>query len=155
METDKAHYIFSRSKEERLFVNYGDKVAILGIGAAAAAQILFNPGAGIPAIRWVYVLLFILVVSAIMKITFRRFAHRISVDREEGVIVFDLLRGAGSVKAEIRTLKAIEIGFHISFVMNGRRLFYNGVTNKDLVALLETLRAIEWRRRGRWIYRHW
>jgi hypothetical protein len=155
VETEKTHYIFSRPNGERLFVNYGDKAGILATSALAAVQIFFYPAAGIPTIRWLYALLFMFVMSAIMKITFRRFAHRIGVDREDGVIVFDLLRGAGNVKAEIHALKAIEIGFHISFVIGRRRLFYNGVTDKELIALLGTLKPIEWRRRGRWIYRHW
>ena len=148
-------YIFSRPRAERVFVNYGDKIGILGISTTAAAQILFYPGADIPPIRWLYVLLFMFVLAAIMKITFRRFAHRISVDREEGVIIFELLRDAGTLKAEIEKLEAIQLGFYVSFVISGKRLFYNGVTNKELVTLLETLKPIQWRRRGRWIYRHW
>ncbi len=155
METGKTHYIFSRPSEERLFVNYGDKIGILGMSAVAAVQIFLYPGAGIPPIRWLYVLLFMFTVSALMRITFRSFAHRITVDTQEGLIVFDMLRGAPTVKADIDKLEAIQLGFYVSFLISGKRLFYNGVTNKQLVALLEMLRPVEWRRRGRWIYKHW
>jgi hypothetical protein len=155
LQIEKKIYIFSKSKFEHYFANYADKFGILAIGATAAAQILFEPSSGVPPIYWLLVLLVMLTLSIIMQLIFRRFARKIIIDIENGKIIFELLRGAGTLEAEINGLETIQLGFYVTFFISGKRIFYNDVINKELVAFLETLKPLKWRRIGKLIYKYW
>ena len=155
MEKTDNLYIYSKPKVVPLIANYIDKAGILAVAATATTQIIFFPDANIEPIRWGYVLLILVTISLTMEFGLRIFAYKITIDTEKSIIQFELLRSAGTVKADINKINAIEIGFYISFIFDERRVLYNEVVNKELVSFLKTLKPILWRPIGRFIYKHW
>jgi hypothetical protein len=157
MESSGNRVIFSRPREEYYAIKYGGKFGVIAMILISLVQMSFFPNASIRSTTWLYAISFMVFICLLMEIVFWRFAYRISFDQESGEVTLFLYRSKKPLTANIRSINRIHINFYIAFSFERRKVFYNEVVNKELVAFLEAKLQvpITWGRFGPLIHKRW
>ncbi len=129
--------VFSRPKSERYFIDYADKVALLTIVVLYVAGII-NGIAIENAFRWFGTLPFILLMILLYDPLFRRFAYSVSVDLERNEYTFVMFRKRGSFTIKGHEVGRIYLNFFITFYLEGKKVLYLGVDDKQFLRLLKS-----------------
>ena len=101
-----------------------------------------------------------LVVICFTDILIRRFAYRIYFDLDKSEVQFFMflpLIRKKIITVKIEDIEKITLNIAITFLINGKKVCYNGVHNDELVTFLENLRPVSWKYLGRFFnkYHEW
>jgi hypothetical protein len=148
---------FYRPREEYYFIKYGGEFGLVVMIIISLIKVLFFPVDAIPPVRLVFLVLFMIFLCLVIKIIFRRFVYRMSFNTNSGEVVFLLHRDKKPIITNRKNINKIHINLYITFFFEGKKVFYNEVANKDLVAFLETRLQIPitWGRLGPLIHKWW
>ena len=94
------------------------------------------------------------VLMAIPDIFCRKFAYKINFDFDKSEVIFFMffpLIKQRTITVKIDDIEKITINVFVIFVFNGEKVRYNGVNNNELIQFLESIKAINWTRSGRFI----
>jgi hypothetical protein len=147
-------YVFERPKAEIYIANYIDKVGLMIGVITFILDILFLHNIT-KSSSWFFGFSTLILLSLFFEIFFRRFAHRISVNLDTHEITFSFFRHKKDTIIKIEDIKEIRMNAYITFIFDKRKVFYNDLVNKELVAFIEELRPTTWSRLGRFLYNHW
>ena len=82
------------------------------------------------------------------KLILKNFSHKISFDlnkSEAQFLMFFPSRKERMIVTKIKDIQKITVNYYIiTFLIDGEKLRYNGVNNKELFDFLETLKPVSW-----------
>jgi ATP-dependent Zn protease len=136
-------YLFERPKAEVYIANYIDKAGLLILIITFISDIVSQQ----PSIKindWILVFILIIIFMGLFEIFFRRVAF-----------CFFFFRHRKGVTAKIEDIKEIRMSAYITFMINDKKVYYNDVVNKELVAFLQKLKPTKWSRLGLFLHKYW
>jgi hypothetical protein len=147
-------YLFERPKAEVYIANYIDKAGLLILIITFISDIVSQQ----PSIKindWILVFILIIIFMGLFEIFFRRVAYRMSFNFDTNEITFSFFRHRKGVTAKIEDIKEIRMSAYITFMINDKKVYYNDVVNKELVAFLQKLKPTKWSRLGLFLHKYW
>jgi Ca2+/Na+ antiporter len=74
----------------------------------------------------------------------KKIAYKINIDFTSGRLWFHMNRSEDIITNTFDDIKNIIVNFHISFVLEEKKILYNDLQNKELLKCINKIRKIHW-----------